>query len=191
MPSQSTTLKTLLGVENVENFRSWLIFAGVTLLALGTAALIYNSTVTIVSVVFFGFLLFLAGLIELANAGEVRASKAFFLFLVDGVLRAAVGAFLALYPDMGAPAITAVSSLYFIVGGTFRTIASMMLQLPGWAWSAMSGLIAITLGASLALQWPSSGAWFIGVAVGVDLICNGWALLMFASLLQKLTPSKA
>jgi uncharacterized membrane protein HdeD (DUF308 family) len=191
MSTPTIAMNELLDGETARNFKGWVIFAGVTLLILGGASLIYDNTATIVSVVFFGSLLFLAGLIQMVQAIEVRAWSGFFLFLLDGVLRAAIGAFLVLYPESGAPAITLVLSVYFMVGGAFKTIASMMFQLPGWAWSAMSGLIAITLGAILALQWPSSGAWFIGVAVGVDLICNGWALLMFASLLQRLTPSKA
>ena len=41
----------------------------------------------------------------------------------------------------------------------------------------------------LALQWPVSGLWFIGFAVGLDLILYGWALLMFAAATKKLSPA--
>jgi uncharacterized membrane protein HdeD (DUF308 family) len=37
------------------------------------------------------------------------------------------------------------------------------------------------------MQWQTSSTWFIGFAVGVDLILSGWALLMFASVINQVT----
>jgi uncharacterized membrane protein HdeD (DUF308 family) len=41
------------------------------------------------------------------------------------------------------------------------------------------------------MQWPTSALWFIGFAVGVDLIFSGWALLMFAAVVKQLFPANA
>jgi uncharacterized membrane protein HdeD (DUF308 family) len=65
-----------------------------------------------------------------------------------------------------------------------------VLQFPSWGWSAASGFISVMLGAMLAAQWPGSSSWFIGFAVGLDLILYGWALLMFAAAIKRL-PSYA
>ena len=51
--------------------------------------------------------------------------------------------------------------------------------------------MSIALGVMLAMQWPTSGTWFIGLAVGLDLVLYGWALLMFAAAVKKLFPSIA
>ena len=190
MASQTMTADVFDGGGSARSAHGWLIAAGITSLALGTAAVIYDSTATIASVVLFGWLLMFAGLMQIAHAFQVRSWSGFFLYLLDGLVRAAVGTLMVIYPTSGAQALTLVLSFYFIVAGVFRTIGSISLQFPSWGWSVASGLISIALGAMLAAQWPSSGQWFIGLAVGIDLILYGWALLMFAAAIKQL-PSYA
>jgi len=175
------------GGESDGNLRGWVIFAGVTLLVLGTAAIIYDGTATIVSVVLFGWLLALAGVMQTINAFQVRGWSGFFLYLLDGIVRMVVGALLVIYPDAGAQSITLLLSFYFIAGGLFKTFASISLQFPSWGWSVASGIVSIALGVMLAMQWPTSATWFIGFAVGLDLILFGWALLMFAAAAKKIS----
>jgi len=177
--------------DSARSYRNWVIFAGITSLVLGTAAVIYTGTATIASVVLFGWLLMLAGVMQIVHAFQVRTWSGFFLYLLDGIIRAAVGTLMVLYPGAGAEALTLVLSFYFIVAGIFRTIGSTVLQFPSWGWSVASGLISVVLGVMLAMQWPASGTWFIGFAVGLDLILYGWALLMFAAAVKKLSTSFA
>jgi len=188
MPSQTLTASAFAG-ESKGNVRGWVIFAGITMLVLGTAAVIYDVSATIASVVLFGSLLMLAGVMQMVHAFQVRAWSGFFLYLLDGIIRATVGTLLVWYPESGALTLTLLLSVYFIVGGLFRAIGSMVLQFPSWGWSVASGLISVALGGLLAMQWPVSGVWFIGFAVGLDLIVYGWALLMFASAVKQLSTS--
>ena len=67
----------------------------------------------------------------------------------------------------------------------------MALMFPSWGWSAASGLVSFALGLTLAVQWRGASTWFIGFAVGIDLILYGWALLMFATAMKKLSQSFA
>ena len=171
------------------SYRGWIIFAGIAMLLTGTAAVIYNVTATFASVIAFGWLLLLAGATQIVHAFQVRSWSGFFLYLLDGIIRAAVGTMLVIYPGIGAEALTLVLSLYFIVGGLFKTFASIALQFPSWGWSVASGLVSVALGVMLVMQWPIASLWFIGFAVGLDLMLYGWALLMFASAVNKLSPS--
>jgi uncharacterized membrane protein HdeD (DUF308 family) len=191
MSSGTLTANAFTGGESNVNIRGWVIFAGITMMVLGTLAIVYDATATIASVILFGWVLTLAGVTQIVNAFQVRSWSGFFLYLLDGILRATVGTLLVLYPDAGALTLTLVLSFYFIAGGLFKTIASMALQFPGWGWSVGSGLVSIVLGVMLAMQWPTSGAWFIGFAVGLDLVLYGWSLLMFAAAVKKLFPSIA
>jgi uncharacterized membrane protein HdeD (DUF308 family) len=68
-------------------------------------------------------------------------------------------------------------------------LASLTLTYPGRGWSFASWLIAVALGVMLAMRWRESSAWFLGFAVGVDLILDGCASLMFAAAPKKLLPS--
>ena len=126
-----------------------------------------------------------------ASDGTVRAWSGFFLYLLDGIIRLVVGTMLVLYPTAGAEAITLLLSVYFIVAGSFRMFGSAMLMFPSWGWSVASGLISVVLGVALAYQWPAVSMWFIGFAVGIDLIIYGWTLLMFASAMKQLSDSFA
>jgi uncharacterized membrane protein HdeD (DUF308 family) len=192
MASETMTADVFAGVgDGIRNYRSWVMAAGVISLALGIAAILYNGIATIASVTVFGGLLVFAGVVQIAHAFQVRTWSGFFLYLLDGIVRGAVGTFMVLYPESGAQALTLLLSFYFIVAGAFRAIGSMVLQFPSWAWSLASGLVSAVLGVMLAMQWPASGQWFIGFAVGLDLILYGWALLMFAAAVKQLSPTRA
>jgi uncharacterized membrane protein HdeD (DUF308 family) len=158
------------GGESGGNVRDWVTFAGILSMVLGTAAIIYDNTATVVSVVVFGWMLMFAGFVQIGHAFQVRYWSGFFLYLLDGIIRAVVGALLVLYPGSGAQALTLVLAFYFVAGGLFKTFGSMVLQFPSWGWSVASGLVSVTLGVMLATAWPSSSTWFIGFAVGIDLI---------------------
>ena len=187
MSSETMTANAFAGGDSFGNARGWIIFAAITSLVIGTAAVIYTGTATIASVVFFGWLLMVAGVMQTVNAFQVRTWSGFFLYLLDGIIRTVVGALLVIYPDAGAQSITLLLSLYFIVAGLFKTFGSIALQFPSWGWSVASGVVSVALGVMLAMQWPTSATWFIGFAVGLDLILYGWALLMFAAAVKKVS----
>lgn len=187
MSSDTMTAYGYSGGESTSNFRGWVIAAGIASLALGTAAVIYDTTATIASVVLFGWLLMFAGFVQSLHAFQVRTWKGFFLYLLDGIIRTTVGVLLVLYPGAGAQSLTLVLSVYFIVSGLFRAFGSAALRFPTWGWSAAAGVVSVALGIMLAMQWPASGTWFIGLAVGIDLILYGVALLIFASAVKSLS----
>ena len=192
MSTQSVTVSPFaMDTSVIGTFRSWVIVDGIILLVLGIAAVIYDNTATTASVFLFGGLLIIAGATQIVQAFQVRTWSGFFLYLLDGIIRTVVGVLLAIYPESGAAALTLVLSFYFIAGGLFKTIASTVLQFPSWGWAVASGLVSVALGVLLAMQWPASSMWFIGLAVGIDLILYGWTLLMFAAAIKKLSPSYA
>ncbi len=192
MTSQTMTASVFeMTGDRTKSYRGWIIFAGITLLVLGAAAIVYDGIATLASVVVFGWLLMLAGFMQIAHAFQVRTWSGFFLYLLDGIIRATVGILLVAYPGSGAEALTLLLSFYFIVGGTFKTFGSIVLQFPSWGWSVASGIASVVLGVLLVMQWPVSGMWFIGFAVGLDLMLYGWALLMFAAAVKKLLPAAA
>ena len=185
--STQTMTADFFGGGDGKSVRGWVIAAGVTLLVLGTLAVIYDTTATLASVVVFGWLLSLAGAMQIVHAFQVTDWKGFFLYLLDGIVRGVAGVLLVIYPGSGAATLTLILSFYFIAGGTFRAIGSTVVRFPSWGWSVASGLISVALGVMLALQWPASGLWFIGFAVGIDLMLYGWALLMFGAAVKRVS----
>ena len=186
MSSHATTADGYFGGDSGGSVRGWLIFAGIVSLVAGTAALVYENTATIVSVVIFGTFLLFAGSVQIVQAFQFRNWSGFFIYLIDGILRFVVGGLLVAYPGAGAATITLVLAFYFVAAGLIKTIASISLRFPSWGWSVVSGVVSVVLGVVLARQWPTSSMWFIGLAVGVDLIVYGWALLMVAAAIKEL-----
>jgi uncharacterized membrane protein HdeD (DUF308 family) len=190
MNSHAMTADVFYGADDTaRSFRGWLTFVGIALLLIGVAAIVHDVTATTVSVIVIGGLLIAAGAVQVVHAFYVRSWSGFFLYLLGGIIRTAVGVMLVAHPYAGAEALTLALSLYLIVAGLFKATASAVLVLPSWGWSVVSGLVTLALGVAVAMQWPQVSVWFLGFAVGIDLVMDGWALIMFAAATKKLAPS--
>ena len=51
----------------------------------------------------------------------------------------------------------------------------------GWSWSLFSGIVTVLLGVLIWRQWPVSGAWAIGILVGIHVLMSGWAAIMLGA----------
>lgn len=157
----------------------WFLAFGIVLVLLGIAAIVRSVTSTVVSMVFFGWLLLFASIIQFVEAFMVGRWAGFFLHLLIAILFAAAGILMLVRPVISAEAATLVMSLFFLIGGLFQLIYALWIHLPGWGWQALNGVIAAILGSLLLAQWPVSGLYAIGLFVGIDLILYGsaWASL--------------
>jgi len=167
--------------ETESHFRGWVIFAGIFLMVLGIAAIVYDRTSAMGSVFVFGWLLTLAGMMQLVHAFQIRERSRFFVSLREGLFRGIIGVFLMVYPRSGTVAITLALSFYLIAAGVLRTLTALWVNYPSRGWTVLSGVVSVVLGVMLAMGWPTSALWFIGFAIGIDLIFSGWALLMLAA----------
>lgn len=187
----STTHPFLTGLESVRRNWGWYLLLGIVLIVLGSAALIFDFATTVVSVVFFGWLLVISGIVQVVQSFQVRAWGGFFLHLLQGILEVVVGFMLVSAPVQGALLVTLLAAAYLLVGGLFRIGAALAMGFQGSGWVAFSGLISFILGLMLWRQWPYSGFWFIGMCVGIDLIFNGWSWVAFALACRRHAPFAA
>ena len=151
------------------------------MIVLGTIALVVMPAATVGTVLILGWLLVISGLIECVQAFRVRKWGGLFLHLIGGVLGILVGLLVVTHPVAGALAWTLLFAAFFTVIGVFRLVAALRLKFPNWGWAAFDGAITLGLGILLWMEWPWSGVWFIGLAVGVSLVLRGWAYIMFAA----------
>jgi uncharacterized membrane protein HdeD (DUF308 family) len=158
---------------------------GIVLLALGIAAIIRSTTATVASLVVFGWLLIFAGVFEFVAAFMVGNWSGFFLHLMIAIL-SVVGISMLAKPVQSAEAWTLVMALFFLVGGLYLLISSLYYPLPGWGWQALGGVISTILGFLVAAGWPATSFWVIGLLVGIELVCYGWAWIMLAVNLHKM-----
>lgn len=167
-----------VGLEELRKKSLWFIGLGVLLIVLGTLAVGASVFTTLATVSFIGWLMIFAGFAEGLHAFANRAWEGFFLDLLLGTLYGVTGCMIVANPGATAVALTLLISVFLIFGGVSRIIVAIMYGFPNRGWLFLNGVIALLLGISIAQSWPVSGLWVIGMFVGVDLICNGWSLVM-------------
>lgn len=164
----------------------WFLALGVLSIVLGAICVIADVSATFATVLVFGWVLIVSAIFGLVHAFRTHTWQGFLLSLLSALFRGVAGYLLIRYPLAGAVSLTLLLASFLIVAGLFRAIGSGMLQFPRWGWSVFSGLVSLALGIMLLAQMPVSSVWFIGFAIGVDLICDGASLIGFATAVRKL-----
>jgi uncharacterized membrane protein HdeD (DUF308 family) len=180
------TTPSLLDFENLHHKWGWLLTLGIVMVILGTVAFIITPAATIGTVLVLGWLLVISGVVEAIRAFSMRKSSAIFLHLVGGILGILIGLLIVTHPVAGALVWTLLFASFFTVIGIFRMIAAIQLKFPNWGWAVFDGVVTLGLGILLWAEWPWSGFWFLGIAVGVAFVLRGWAYIMFAFALHSL-----
>ena len=158
----------------------WLLALGIVMIVLGIVALTRVGIATAAAVMVLGWLMVISGIVEFVHAFHVQGWGGVFLHLIGGVLGVVVGLMVVTYPLAGALAWTLLFAAMFTVLGLFRTISAIRLKFPNWGWAVFDGIVTLLLGIALWAQWPSSGLWFLGLALGVSFILRGWSYVMFS-----------
>ncbi|MGO9700627.1 MAG: HdeD family acid-resistance protein [Xanthobacteraceae bacterium] len=166
--------------KDIIQYWGWFLAFGIALVVLGVLAIGRAVTATIVSILFFGWLLLLACGIEVAQAIVVGHWAGFFHHLVAAILFGVTGFLIVTRPLLGAEVATMLMAVFFLIGGLFQVISSAWVALPGWGWQLVDGIITFILGVLVLAQWPVSGLWVIGLFIGIDLIFYGGAWIALA-----------
>jgi len=174
------------GVNEIRKSWGWFLALGILFMLSGVICILGAVAATFVTVLFFGWLLLISGVVAMVHAFQTRTWSGFFFYLPGALLRGLTGYLLVRYPGGGAAGLTLVLASFFVVGGLFRAIAAGMAQLPRWGWALFSGLVSVALGITLLVQMPVSSIWFIGFAIGVDLIFDGASFVGFATAFHSL-----
>ena len=166
--------------SEIAQYWGWFLAFGIGLLLLGIAAVVRSVAATVVSMVFFGWLLVMASGIEIAQAVMVGRWAGVFPHLLAAILFGVVGLLIILRPVISGEVATVFMAMFFLVGGLFQLLGSLAIAFPGWGWPALDGLITFVLGLLILAQWPASGLWVIGLFVGIRLILLGGAWIVLA-----------
>ena len=181
----------IAGMEEIRNSWGWFLALGILLMILGAVCIVGDVTATFATVLVFGWLLLISGIVALVHAFRTMTWNGFFLSMLSALFRGFTGYLLIRYPLVGAASLTLLLASFFVVGGVFRAIGAGMMKFPRWGWSVFSGLVSLVLGVMLLTQLPVSSIWFIGFAIGVDLIVDGASLIGFATAIHTFPRPKA
>jgi uncharacterized membrane protein HdeD (DUF308 family) len=173
-------------LEQVRKSWGWFLAFGILLTVLGAVCVVKSQTATTFSILALGWVLAISGVLWLVNSVWAFSWHGFFLYLLNAIIRGVTGYLLIRHPDAGAAGVTMLLASLFIVGGLFRGVGAGVIQFPRWGWTVFAGLVSVVLGVYLLATWPTASTYFIGLAIGIDLIFDGAALTGFAGAIQSL-----
>lgn len=166
-------------LDDLEKSSGLTIAMGVILLLMGILAIGSPFMAGLSVAVTVGIALLIGGVGQLVFSIKARAG----LFsLIIAVLTVIVGGYMLANPGAALASLTLFLAAYFIVSGIFEALLAFKARpVSGWGWSLFSGIVSLILGIMIWRQFPVSGAWAIGILLGVKLMVAGWTLIMFGS----------
>ena len=172
------------GIRALRSKWGWIVGFGVFsviagFIALGSGVMLATAT----AVLIIGFMMLMAGVVEIVAAFNAKDWGHRILWLLLGALYVFAGFVCIQNPFQAATLLTLMLGIALIVVGLLRIfLATRMKQGTPWGWVVVSGIISFLLGLMIVAKWPISSAYVLGIFLGVDLIFmgTGWITIGLA-----------
>ena len=166
---------------------------GKTLMMMGTVLVVFGALVLVSPVAALGavvklvaLVLVFTGVVQLFQGLRGKKAGHKVVSTVLGIIVAGVGVLVWLNPELGSSFLTALLMIFFVVHGFWNLSTAFRYRYAsGWGWLFFSGLLSLVFVYLLWKQWPLSGAWAIGVLVGLDLLLTGLAMIILGASMRK------
>lgn len=124
-----------------------------------------------------GIMLVISGLAQLVFA--FKSGSGIFAIIL-GALTVIIGGYMVSNLNVALAALTFFLAAYLIASGISEALMSFQARpAQGWGWALFSGILSVVLGVMIWAQAPLSGAWAVGILIGIRVFFSGWTLLMF------------
>jgi len=165
---------------------SLVTFEGVLLIILGVAAIALPLAATIAVTFLVGLILLIAGGIRTYSA-VANHHSGWGWGVAIGLIGVATGLLVILDPLAGEVALTAIIGAFFFVEGVVNLVSAIgyrrSVSVRGLL--VIRGLLGLLIGVLIAVEWPVSADWFLGMLVGINLVFAGASVVAFARALGK------
>jgi uncharacterized membrane protein HdeD (DUF308 family) len=179
-PQLTALQATVLG--KVAHNANLLIGLGVMMLVLGTIGFFGQTVFSLISVSVLGGFAIAAGLLQGYHAMQSHGWKSVGIQLIMSILYIVAGLYVCFFPLASLTGLTLWLAVFFFFSGLMRIFQAFQHRLMnGWVWAAVSGLISIILAALIMSSWPSSSLWVPGMLIAIELVLQGWSLVIIGS----------
>ncbi len=180
----SDTLRDAIGETRAK--WGWFVALGVVLLIFGIIAFGNLFIATVASVFVVGWLMLMAGVVEIVHAFGVKTWGRFFYWLLSGLLYAVAGFFAFYNPLLASAVLTFLLAVALIASGLLRIwVGFNHRPQNGWGWIVAAGVISALAGLVIAMHWPVNSVWVLGLFLAVDLIFQGWSFIAVGLALRR------
>lgn len=164
----------------------WLFGLGLLFLILGCIGLGMVVGLTLVSILFLGIMVIIAGVAQLIDLFKSKHWRGAVWHALIALLYLVGGSLIIYDPILASTIITGVIAWILIVIGIARFTLSLAIRpTGGWVWLMLAGIMSIILGVLILIQWPVSALWVIGLFIALELIICGWSYMFLALGLRK------
>lgn len=167
-------------MSNISDRTLFLVEAGI-LMVLGLLAIAIPGLFTLSIELLIGAALLISGCYQLCILWKKYLTYNNGFRWLGAILNIILGILLLTNPISGIITLTILLIIYFLVSGIVQIVWSWQLRpYSGWGWVAISGILALLMGAILITGWPTSAIWAIGLLFGINLLFSGIALWILA-----------
>ncbi len=165
---------------NSRPHRGWSIAWGIVLIIMGILALLMPEIAAFATVLTLGWLLIVAGIVEIVHSFQTRHRAGFGWKLAAGIITLILGLLILFFPIAGVATLALWIGAFIFAGGIVRVILAFRVKpAKGWGWVLFDGILAIIIGGLIAWGWPASSIAFIGLLTGFWLLFSGiWRITL-------------
>jgi uncharacterized membrane protein HdeD (DUF308 family) len=163
---------------------------GIIAIILGVFAMLAPGLTGISVAMLVGMIVLIAGIVRIIWAIQAGSlGKGLLMFAIGG-LTLLCGIALVANPLFASGVLTIMLAVYFIVDGIAEIAAAVRLRpMTGWGWMLFGGIVSIWLGIMIWGQFPLSGAWAIGILLGIKLFFVGLIMITGGSAVRSMAKS--
>ncbi len=163
-----------------------LMATGIFLVVFGSLA-VFSPVATggaVVKIV--ALVLLVTGVVRLVQAFRSRGRADRLMSSVLGAVVTGLGILVWLNPELGSGFLTALLVVFFIAHGLWKISTAFRYRpFSAWLWLLLSGVLSLVFAWLMWQQWPLSGAWAIGILVGLDLLTTGVVTIVLALAMKR------
>ena len=162
-----------------------MIIFGVITIILGIFAMLAPGLTGISVAMLVGVFVIGGGIVRMIWAFRAGSLGRGLLMFAIGGLTLLCGIFLVANPIFASGVLTIILTIYFVVDGICEIAASLQLKPEsGWGWMLFGGIVSILFGIMIWGQFPLSGAWAIGILLGIKLFFVGLIMITGGSVVR-------
>lgn len=162
------------------------LVTGIVLIGFGLVALFSPVSAGDLVVKVTALMLIVIGLIRLVLAFRSKEKLEAIVATLLGAVILGLGVLVWLNPELGSGFLTALLTVFFVAHGAWKISTALHYrQYPAWGWLVLSALVSLLFAWLMWQQWPLSGAWSIGIFLGLDLIVTGIVSVLLARAIKR------
>jgi uncharacterized membrane protein HdeD (DUF308 family) len=170
----------------------WKMFLaqGIVMMLLGLLAVALPNLSTLAVTILVGWLFLFGGLLRLMATLRGPHLPGYGWSILTAALAMILGLLLVLRPFEGILTLTMLLIVIFVLEGLGKLLVAFEFRrhIAQWGWTLFSGLVDLVLAFLIALGWPSSAAWAVGLLVGVNFFFFGLSLTMTSIAARAMAP---